>query len=345
MGKDKGTIVVTGGCGYIGSHTIVEILEKTEHDVVSIDNLSNSSASSIERIKAITGRTIKNYNVDLCDKGGTFKVFENLGNITGVVHFAALKSVPESVEQPLRYYHNNIESLINVLDCCKSFNIQNFIFSSSCSVYGNVDQLPVNEDTALNKTQSPYGHTKQVGEEIIDNFAKSSAVSCLALRYFNPVGAHMSGKLGEVPINPPTNLIPVITQTAAGLRSQMMVFGDDFDTRDGSCIRDYVHVSDIARAHLDALDYLMDKKNAEQFEIFNLGTGTGVTVLEALKVFERNTGIKPNYKIGERREGDVAAIFSDCQKAKELLKWKALHSLDDMISSAWAWQKNILKEI
>lgn len=287
MDKSKDTIVVTGGCGYIGSHTILEILEKTNCRVISIDNFINSSESTLQRIKQISGHTVKNYDADLCDKNKIFKIFEELGNVVGIIHFAALKSVPESVANPLLYYHNNTESLVNILDCCRTFNINHFIFSSSCSVYGNVDRLPVKEETELNKAQSPYGHTKQMGEEIIKNFTNSSVTNCIALRYFNPVGAHMSGELGELPINPPTNLLPVITQTAVGLKGQMTVFGNDFDTRDGSCIRDYVHVCDIAKAHVKAFDYLLNRKNELQFEIFNLGTGSGVTVFEAIQAFEK----------------------------------------------------------
>ncbi|MFY7788026.1 MAG: UDP-glucose 4-epimerase GalE, partial [Thermoflexibacteraceae bacterium] len=272
------------------------------------------------------------------------RVFTENPDIIGVIHFAALKSVPESVAQPLIYYRNNIVSLLNLLEAAKQHNINYFIFSSSCSVYGNVDTLPVHEQLPLQKAESPYAYTKQVGEEILKDFVATSAMQIIALRYFNPVGSHLSGLNGEDPRNPPTNLLPIITQTAAGLRKSITVFGGDYATRDGSCVRDYVHVSDIANAHIVALLYLIEKKNKTNFDVFNLGTGQGVTVLEAIKAFEKVTGKALNYVIGERRAGDVAAIYSDTTKSSQLLCWKTEVSLEDMMLSAWKWQQQLMAE-
>jgi UDP-glucose 4-epimerase len=331
-------ILVTGGAGYIGSHTIIELLDNTGFEVISADNFSNSTQKTFERIKEITGKTIKNYPIDLCDRNAVQKMFEENKDIEGIIHFAAFKSVPESVEKPLLYYHNNIVSLINIL----AYRIPHFIFSSSCSVYGNIEKLPVNEQTPLNAI-SPYGYTKQAGERLIKDFAHSNnRVKTVLLRYFNPVGAHISGKIGEVPSDQrPTNLVPVITQTAIGKLKETTVFGDDYDTRDGSCIRDYVHVSDIARAHVDALSYLDKNKDAPGCSVFNLGTGSGVSVLEMINTFEKVSGKKLNYHIGKRREGDVAAIYSDNTLVQKTLGWKPKYALDDMMLSAWKWEQNM----
>jgi len=338
------TVIVTGGAGYIGSHTIIELLEKTNYYVVSVDNYSNSTPDTYQRIKQIVKRDFEIVQLDLCEKDKVFSLFEKYNNIVGIIHFAAFKSVPESVANPYKYYYNNINSQLNVLEACLKFGVYNFIFSSSCSVYGNIDKLPVSETTPLNKAESPYAFTKQVGEQILKDYCKAfTSLQCIALRYFNPVGAHISGLIGEFPINKPTNIVPVITQTAIGILSEMTVFGIDYNTRDGSCIRDYVHVSDIAFAHVQALNYLIDKKQESNFTIFNLGTGKGVTVLEAIAAFEKVSGKKLNYKIGPRRAGDVAAIYSDCSFTENKLGWKAKYNLEQMMQSAWLWQLNLSK--
>lgn len=339
------TIVVTGGAGYIGSHTIIEIIENTDFDVVSVDNFSNSSAKTFDRIELITGKKVKNYNINLCDKEAFSNVLSSIPNCIGVIHFAAFKSVPESVDNPYLYYHNNIESLLNTLEGCLEFDVPNFIFSSSCSVYGNISSLPVNESTPFSVAESPYAYTKQVGETIIKDYAKRfDKLKTISLRYFNPVGAHSSGLIGESPINPPTSLLPIITQTAIGLRGKMFVHGTDYDTRDGSCVRDYIHVSDIAKAHVTALFYLIDKKNEEVNTIFNLGTGDGVSVKEAINVFEEVTNKKLNYEFGPRREGDVEAIYSDTTKSKNQLGWEAKRGITEMVNSAWNWQLKLKEE-
>ena len=334
-------ILVTGGAGYIGSHTIVEILENRGGEVISADNYSNSEPKTFERIKTITGKVIKNYGIDLCDKGAVKKIFEENRDIEGIIHFAAFKSVPESVEKPLLYYHNNIESLVNILEAVKEYKIPYFIFSSSCSVYGNINRLPVNESTPLGAI-SPYGYTKQVGERIVKDFTHTNAnVKAILLRYFNPVGAHLSGKIGEVPLQRPANLVPVITQTAVGKIKETTVFGSDYKTRDGTCVRDYVHVSDIARAHTDALEYLATNKNAPACSVFNLGSGNGVTTMEMINAFEKVSGRKLNYRIGARRDGDVEAIYSDNCLVQKTLGWTPKYSLDDMMLSAWKWELNM----
>lgn len=338
------TVVVTGGCGYIGSHTILELIEHTDFNIISIDNYLNSTADTLDRIEEISGRRIHNYEVDLCDYEKLAKTLKELNDVIGVIHFAALKSVPDSVADPVFYYHNNINSLLNVLKACDEFKINNHIFSSSCSVYGNVASLPVNEETVLQKSESPYAYSKKVGEEMIRNFSAVSKVNTIALRYFNPVGAHESGLNGESPINPPTNLVPIITRTAAGIIPQMTVFGEEYDTRDGTCVRDYVHVSDIASAHVIALNYLIEGKNETNFDILNLGTGNGVTVVEAIQAFEKVSGVALNYHIGPRREGDVGAIYSDCTKVKNVLGWEAKRDITNMMETAWKWQQQLMSE-
>jgi len=331
-------IIVTGGCGYIGSQTIIELLRKTDYEVVSIDNGLNSSESVLERIYAITGKKVVNYNVDLCDYEATKKVFQLNQDTVGIIHFAALKSVGDSVNNPVFYYHNNIESLLNVIKCCQEFNIKNFIFSSSCSVYGNVQSLPVTEETALSEVVSPYAHTKLMAEQMMKFIAQQNNINFILLRYFNPVGGDLSGMNGEDPVNPPSNLVPVITQTASGIREKMLVFGDDYETRDGSCIRDYIHVIDIADAHLKGIERLLKGKNTSPYEIYNLGTGNGVSVLEAIKAFEEETNIKLNYEIVPRRPGDVAAIYSNSAKAKKELGWTPQYDIREMMATAWKWQ-------
>jgi UDP-glucose 4-epimerase len=337
------TIIITGGAGYIGSHTIIELLNNTAYDVVSIDNFSNSSPASYERIKAITGKSFDTINIDICNDKDLNEQLSKYKNIAGIIHFAAFKSVPESVAHPLLYYHNNITSLTNILNYAQKNNIQNFIFSSSCSVYGNADELPVTENTPLKKSESPYGHTKQIGEEMIEFFCRANpSVNAVLLRYFNPVGAHMTGLNGELPANRPNNLVPIITQTAVG-KNSLVVFGNDYDTRDGSCIRDYVHVCDIADAHVKALRYLIQHKNKSQVSLFNLGTGNGVSVLEAISSFEKVSRKKLDYKIGQRRDGDVISIYANNNLAKTELEWQPQFSLDDMMLSAWKWQENLEK--
>lgn len=334
-------ILVTGGAGYIGSHTLIELMENIGCEVISADNYSNSTPKTYERIQSITGKKVKHYDIDLCDAIAVNKMFAENKDIDGIIHFAAFKSVPESVEKPELYFHNNMKSLENMLQAAKEYKIPNFIFSSSCSVYGNIEKLPVNEQTPLNPI-SPYAETKQAGEELIINFTNTCKdVKAALLRYFNPVGAHISGKIGEVPLQRPANLVPVITQTAIGKIKETTVFGTDYNTRDGSCIRDYVHVSDIARAHTDALSYLDKNKDAPSCFIFNLGTGSGVSVLEMINTFEKVSGVKLNYRIGERREGDVAAIYSDNTLAEKTLGWTPKYSLDDMMLSAWKWELNM----
>ena len=337
------SIIVTGGAGYIGSHTIIELLNKTNYHVVSVDNFSNSTPESYEKIKSVTTRPFEAIAIDLCDEETTMKQLALVKNIVGIIHFAAFKSVPDSVIEPLRYYHNNIVSLHNVLKFSQINKVNNFIFSSSCSVYGNADALPVTEKTPLKKAQSAYGHTKQIGEEIIEFFCQANAgFNAVMLRYFNPVGAHMSGKIGEFPITKPNNLVPIITQTAVG-KNALTVFGNDYDTRDGSCIRDYIHVSDVADAHVKSLNYLIEGKNKTKISLFNLGTGNGVSVLEAIHSFEKVSGIKLDYKIGARREGDVIAVYANNTLAKSELNWNPEFSLDDMMLSAWKWQQNLDK--
>jgi UDP-glucose 4-epimerase len=337
----KNKILITGGTGYIGSHTILEIIRNTSYEVISADNYSNSKPDSLERIKDITGRSIKNYAFDLCNLADTRKIFLENKDIAGIIHFAALKSVSESVFDPIGYYKNNMESLLNMLKCCEEFGIRSFIFSSSCSVYGNVTTLPVNEATPLSPVESPYSHTKLLGEEILKQLATRIDIQVIALRYFNPVGADITGKLGEAPTNRPNNLVPVITQTAAGKIPGMKVYGSDYNTRDGSCIRDYIHVTDIAIAHLKAFDHLIKSNQDRSYDVFNLGTGNGVSVLEAIKAFEKISGVKLNYEIVERRPGDIASIYSDSTKAYSILNWHPKYGIEDMMQSAWNWQKNL----
>ncbi len=334
-------IVVTGATGYIGSHTCIELLKDPNIEVIGIDSLINSDIKTLDRIETIAGRKMTFYEQDLCELTGTLKALEQEGSINGIIHFAALKAVGESVEKPLLYYHNNIVSLVNILKASKICNIPNFIFSSSCSLYGNVSTLPVNEETPLAQAESPYAHTKLIGEELLRDFVKTNTLNVVSLRYFNPVGADQSGLNGENPINKPNNLVPVITQTASGIIEQMTVYGTNYQTRDGSCIRDYIHVTDIAEAHILALMALQDGRVKNQFEIYNLGSGNGVSVIEAIEAFERVTGQKLNYVLGPRRAGDVAEIYSDSAKAKDELGWEPKYSLDDMMSSAWKWQEHL----
>ncbi len=336
-------ILVTGGCGYIGIHTIVDLMQNG-FDVISVDNNSRSSADILLNAEKITGKKIKNYAVDLCDYGATKKIFEENKNIEGIIHFAAYKAVGESVEKPLMYYENNNISLINILKCTEGFNVPYFVFSSSCTVYGSPDSIPVTEETPQKPAESPYGATKQMGEIIVTDTAKSNNIQGILLRYFNPVGAHPSILLGEIPLGKPANLVPAITQTAIGKLPVMQVYGNDYPTRDGSCVRDYIHVSDIAHAHTLALNYLIDKKNKSKTEIFNLGTGDGYTVLEVIKAFEKVSGVQLNYTIGPRRSGDIVAIYANNDKAKKELGWVPQYNLDDMMDTAWKWELKLKEE-
>jgi UDP-glucose 4-epimerase len=332
-------ILVTGGCGYIGSHTIIDLAENG-YDVISVDNNSRSNAGVLKCIELITCKKVKNYKVDLCNFDDTFAIFQE-NNIEGIIHFAAYKSVEESVENPLLYFENNLTSLINLLKCVQEFNTRYFVFSSSCTVYGNPDKVPVTETTPPKPAASPYGYTKQMSEQIINEFAKSSDTQCILLRYFNPGGAHPTAIIGEMPVGKPGNLIPVITQTAIGRIKKMYVHGNDYPTRDGSCIRDYIHVCDVAHAHTLALEYLKEGKNSGLCEVFNLGSGNGVTVLEAIHAFEKVSGIKLNYEIGPRRAGDVIAVYANNDLAKKVLGWEPEYSLDEMMATAWKWEQRL----
>ncbi len=336
-----GKVLVTGGCGYIGAHTIVDLLGN-KLEVISVDNLSRGTTKYLQGIKKITGKDVKNYVIDLCELQRVREIFENHLDIAGIIHFAAYKTVPESVEQPLLYFHNNLLSLINLLKCVQEFKIPHFVFSSSCSVYGNPPVLPVTEETRMPEPESPYARTKQMGEAVIGDFSRALAsAKIISLRYFNPVGAHESADIGEYAIEKPENLVPIITQTAIGKREKITVFGSDYNTRDGSCIRDFIHVMDIAHAHTLALQYLMEGKNQSNNEVFNLGTGNGVTVLEAIKAFEKVSGLKLNYELGARRKGDVESIYANNSLAKQKLGWIPKRSLDDMMRTAWEWEKKL----
>jgi len=336
-------ILVTGGCGYIGAHTIVDLIQNG-YDVISVDNNSRSNLLVLEGAEKILNRKVKNYNVDLCNYDETFAVLQENTDIVGVIHFAAYKAVGESVEKPLMYFENNLMSLINLLKCVQEFKIPHFVFSSSCTVYGNPDEVPVTEETPPKPAESPYGYTKQMGEQIVSETVKSIATNAILLRYFNPVGAHPSGIIGEYPIGRPQNLVPAITQTAIGKLPQMNVFGDDYDTRDGSCVRDYIHVCDLAHAHTLALNYLVEGKNFTRCEVFNLGTGNGVTVLEAIKAFEKVSGQKLNYKIAPRRSGDVVSTYANNEKARTFLGWDPKFTLEEMMQTAWQWELNLKKD-
>jgi len=330
-------ILVTGGCGYIGSHTIVDLINNG-YDVISVDNNSRSSDHILKGVEQVTGKRVKNYKVDLCNFDDTFAIFQENTDITGIIHFAAYKSVEESVLKPLMYFENNLNSLINLLKCVQEFKTPHFVFSSSCTVYGNPDEIPVTEKTPQKPAESPYGSTKQMGEEIIKEFAKSSATQCILLRYFNPAGAHPSAAIGEMPLGRPQNLVPAITQTAIGRIPKMFVHGNDYPTRDGSCIRDYIHICDLANAHTLSLKYLEQEKNIDPCEVFNLGTGDGVSVLEAIHAFEKVSGVKLNYEIGPRRPGDTIAVYANNDLAQKRLGWKPAFSLEEMMATAWKWE-------
>jgi UDP-glucose 4-epimerase len=330
-------VIVTGGTGYIGSHTIVDLMENG-YEVVCIDNLSRSKDFALAGIEKIVGRKPVFHQIDLCDKEATDHTIAQHKDAIGIIHFAALKVVGESVEKPLLYYRNNITSLLNILSATQGNGIPNFVFSSSCSVYGNADELPVTESSPIKHAESPYAHTKQIGEEIIRNFQKVASTKSILLRYFNPIGAHPTAEIGEIPVGKPDNLVPYITQSAIGKLGPLTVHGDDYPTRDGSCIRDYIHVSDISHAHTLALQYLAEQRNETNCDVFNLGTGNGVSVLEVIAAFEKATQKKLEYKIGPRRAGDVVAVYADNKKATSLLHWHCQYSLEDAMLSAWNWE-------
>lgn len=333
-------ILVTGGLGYIGSHTVVE-LQRAGYQAVIIDNLSNSSLDVLEGIANITQSQPIFERLDLRIKADVSDFFKEHQDLEGVIHFAASKAVGESVENPLLYYENNLNTLIYLLQECKAYGIDNFIFSSSCTVYGEPDSLPITEDAPVKPATSPYGNTKQISEEILRDTCAISNLKSIALRYFNPIGAHHTAEIGELPAGVPQNLVPFITQTAAGVREQLSVFGNDYPTEDGSCIRDYIHVVDLAKAHVVALERLLQQKNTANFEVFNLGTGRGSSVLEVVKAFEKTTGQPLNYKIVARRPGDVIAVYADTTKANEVLGWKAENTMEDALQSAWKWEKKL----
>ena len=342
----KKTILVTGGTGFIGSHTTVE-LQTAGYDVVIVDNLSNSKADVIDGIAKITGVRPAFEQVDCCDYAALEGVFQKYPGIEGIIHFAASKAVGESVEKPLMYYRNNLTSLINILELMPKYNVKGIIFSSSCTVYGQPDPewLPVSEAAPIKKAESPYGNTKQVNEEIIQDFVKSGAnISAIILRYFNPIGAHPTSLIGEVPNGAPANLIPYLTQTAIGIREQLAVFGDDYNTPDGSCIRDFIYVVDLAKAHVAAMARIVEGKNAEPVEVFNVGTGNGVSVFELINTFEKCTGVKLNYKVAPRRAGDIEKVWGNVDKANQVLGWKAVHTLEDSLTTAWKWQQKLRED-
>ena len=333
-------IVVTGGLGFIGSHTVVE-LQNEGYEGVIIDNLSNSSIEVMKGIVAITGKTPIYEQMDLRDKASVQNFFKKYTDVEGVIHFAASKAVGESVENPLLYYENNINTLVYILQELKDKEEANFIFSSSCTVYGQAEKMPITEDAPVQPAMSPYGNTKQIGEEIITDTAKVTKINAILLRYFNPIGAHPSAEIGELPIGVPQNLVPFITQTGYGLRKELAVYGDDYPTPDGTCIRDYIHVVDLAKAHVVALQRLLDKKNADKVEVFNLGTGKGSSVLEVIRAFEKVSAKKLPYKIVGRREGDIVTAYANTDKANKVLGWKAQSTLEEALSSAWKWEQKV----
>ncbi len=336
-------VLVTGGTGYIGSHTVVELLEK-DFEVYIIDNLSNSRIEVLDGIYAITGKQSEFEKFDLCDQDRLRTFFKNNKDIGSIIHFAAYKAVGESVEKPLKYYRNNLLSLMNLLDGMEEFHIPNLVFSSSCTVYGQAENLPVTEKTPIKPAESPYGNTKQISEEIIqDTVYSSKFIKSVSLRYFNPIGAHPSALIGELPMGVPDNLVPYITQTGIGIRDFLRVFGNDYNTPDGSAIRDYLHVVDLAKAHVMAIERLFEKKSTPSYEVFNLGTGKGVSVFEMIKSFERVSGRKLNLKVLDRRPGDIEKIWADTRHANNELGWKTESSLDEAVKTAWDWEKHYRK--
>ena len=333
-------ILVTGGLGFIGSHTVVE-LQNEGFEVIAVDNLSNSSIEVVDGIERITGKKPIFEKLELRDKKAVQDFFKKYEDIAGVIHFAASKAVGESVENPLLYYENNINTLVYLLQELQQKENSNFIFSSSCTVYGQAENMPITENAAVQTAMSPYGNTKQIGEEIIRDVAKVTNINAILLRYFNPIGAHPSAEIGELPLGVPQNLVPFITQTAMGLREKLSVYGNDYPTQDGTAIRDYIHVVDLAKAHVVALKRLLDKKNLHKVETFNLGTGTGSSVLEVITAFEKVSDTKLNYQIVGRRDGDIVEAYANTDKANEVLGWKAQSSLEESLASAWKWEQKI----
>lgn len=336
-------ILVTGGTGYIGSHTVVE-LQNEGFEVVIVDNLSNSKKEVVDSIEKITGKKPLLEVFDLADRDKTADFFKRHSDIKGVIHFAAFKAVGESVQKPLMYYRNNLVSLMNVMESMIENKIDNLVFSSSCTVYGQPDELPVSETAPIKKAESPYGNTKQIAEEILADTVKVEPLKTIALRYFNPIGAHDSALIGELPLGVPNNLVPFITQTAIGIREQLSVFGDDYDTPDGTAIRDYIHVVDLAKAHVIAVNRMIEGKMKKDFEVFNLGTGNGYSVLEVINSFEKVSGQKLNYKIVDRRPGDITKVWANPDFSNKELGWKAERGLDEMTLSAWKWEKALAKK-
>jgi len=333
-------VLVTGGLGFIGSHTVVE-LQNVGFEPIIIDNLSNSSIEVLDRITTITGKKPLFEQMDLRDKAAVQQFFKKYQDVSGVIHFAASKAVGESVENPLLYYENNINTLVYILQELQQKPEANFIFSSSCTVYGQAEKMPITEDASVQPAMSPYGNTKQIGEEIIMDVTKVSSINAILLRYFNPIGAHPTAEIGELPIGIPQNLVPFITQTGIGLRKELSVYGDDYPTLDGTAIRDYIHVVDLAKAHVVALQRLIEKKNLSKIETFNLGTGTGSSVLEVIHAFEKVSGQKLPYKIVGRREGDITSAYANTDKANNVLGWKAQSTLEESLASAWKWEQKI----
>ncbi len=334
-------ILVTGGTGYIGSHTVVELIE-AGYEPVIVDNLYNSQLSVLDGIREITGKQPAFENFDLCDLEKLREFCRKYNDLKAIIHFAAYKAVGESVEKPLEYYRNNLVSLMNLLHVMREFGIPNLVFSSSCTVYGQPDKLPVTEESAIKPAGSPYGNTKQISEEIIrDTISATPGLQSISLRYFNPIGAHPSALIGELPLGVPLNLVPYITQTVIGLRPELRVFGNDYDTPDGTGIRDYIYVADLARAHVSSINRLLEKKNRNPFEVFNLGTGKGLSVMEVVRTFEKATGEKVNYRIYPRRPGDISQVYADTSLANSELGWKADTPLEDTLRSAWKWEKYI----
>ena len=340
----KERILVTGGTGYIGSHTVVE-LQASGYEVIIVDNLSNSQANVVDNIEKISGIRPAFEHLDCLDYEGLDALFTKYTGIKGIIHFAASKAVGESVEKPLLYYRNNLVSLVNLLELMPKHGVEGIIFSSSCTVYGQPDVLPVTEEAPIKKAESPYGNTKQINEEIVQDFVKSGApINAILLRYFNPIGAHPSALLGELPNGVPQNLVPFLTQTAMGIRQKLSVFGDDYDTPDGSCIRDYINVVDLAKAHVVAMNRIMQQKQAEKVEVFNIGTGRGLSVLELIHAFEASTGVKLNYQIVGRRAGDIEKVWANPDRANNVLGWKAEATIEDTLRSAWNWQVRLREE-
>lgn len=337
-------ILVTGGTGFIGSHTVVE-LQNSGYEVIIIDNLSNSKAEVVDNIEKITGIRPVFEKLDCCDLEGLDKLFTKYAGIEAIIHFAASKAVGESVEKPLKYYRNNIVSLVNLLELMPKHNVKGIVFSSSCTVYGQPDVLPVTEAAPTKVAESPYGNTKQINEEIICDTVKSGApIEAIMLRYFNPIGAHPTALIGELPLGVPQNLLPYVTQTAMGIRECLSVFGDDYDTPDGSCIRDYIYVCDLAKAHVKAIDRILGNQMAQNPEVFNLGTGRGLSVLELINEFEAATGVKLNYKIVGRRAGDIVKVWANPEKANKVLGWSADTPIRDVLASAWKWQQKLRED-